>query len=109
MPRRCDRQKPRYDFLVSISDVPDAANAKRFLIQLDQELADLNFLWRARRKEGVVDAPRLHRLPEDAWCKYIRGETNRLGTGDYQYKHPGLVRDEGWIGNFSPVDTITME
>jgi len=109
VPRRCDRQKPRYDFLVSISDVPDAANAKRFLIQLDQELADLNFLWRARRKEGVVDAPRLHRLPEDAWCKYIRGETNRLGTGDYQYKHPGLVRDEGWIGNFSPVDTITME
>jgi hypothetical protein len=109
IPRRLNHQKPWYDFLVTISDLPDEAMAKQFLRQLDQELAELNFLWRARRNEGVLAAPRLCRLPKHGWDDYIQKELLRRETGDYQYKHPGLVQDVDWLRNFSPVDTILVE
>ena len=107
VPRRITPEGPRYDFLVEIADLPDATKARAFLNQLDQELAAINFLWRFRRKEGVVGAPRLLRLPPGAWDEYIQTEIRRRGTGDFQYKHPGLVQDENWIDNFRPVDVIT--
>lgn len=108
VPRRFDQQKPHYDFLVSITDLDEAVLANRFLCELDAQLSRLNFLWRARRKEGVLAAPRLQRLKPHAWDDYITEELSRRGTGDYQYKHPGLVQDQAWLQNFSPVDTITM-
>lgn len=98
-----------YVFLTEISDLPDAEMARRFLEQLDTELAQLNFLWRARRKEGVVGKPRLMRLPVGAWDQHMKRETSHRGTGDYQYKHPGLIQDENWLAKFSPIDTITLD
>ena len=109
VPRRVDREKPRYDFVVSVSDFPDAEAARRFLNQFDQELAELNFLWRARRKEGVIAPPRLCQISGTAWDDYLRAELNRRGTGDYQYKHPGLVRDQNWLNHFSFVETISAD
>ena len=109
VPRRMERQKPWFDFLVCISDFRDEPLARHFLQQLDLELATLNFLWRARRKEGVVAAPRLLRLPEGSWDTYIQQELRRRGTGDFQYKHPGLVQDQDWLRNFRPIDTICLE
>ena len=109
VPRRRSSEEQRYDFLAEIGDLPEATIARQFLRQLDQELAELNFLWRARRKEGVIGKPRLLRLPVQTWENFMRSETARRGTGDFQYKHPGLVQDESWIGNFRPIDTITLE
>ena len=109
VPRRLERQKPWYDFLVTISEIEDQNVARQFLKQLDQELADLNFLWRARRKEGVLAAPRICRIPTGAWDEYIKAELILRGTGDYQYKHPGLVQDQQWLEHFSLVDTINLE
>ncbi|HRA88400.1 MAG TPA: GH3 auxin-responsive promoter family protein [Planctomycetaceae bacterium] len=109
VPRRIDRQKPWYDFLISMSDVRDEQLAKRFLQELDLELAKLNFLWKFRRNERVVEAPRLVRLPDGAWDTYIQQELGRRGTGDFQYKHPGLVQDQDWLQYFRPVDTILLE
>ena len=109
VPRRRSSEEQRYDFLAEIGDLPEAMIARQFLRQLDQELAELNFLWRARRKEGVIGKPRLLRLPVQTWENFMRSETARRGTGDFQYKHPGLVQDESWIGNFRPIDTITLE
>ena len=106
IPQRLENQKPRYDFLVCEADFVDAEQARRFLRQLDQELAALNFLWRARRKEGVIAAPRLCLLRAGAWEEFIQTEATRRGTGDYQYKHPGLVKDSKWANHFSFVDTI---
>lgn len=108
VPRRLQREAPRYDFLIEQSDLPSPDLAKKFLEQLDQELAKINFLWRARRKEGVIAPPRLLRLAPKAWEKYIAAQTDRVGTGDYQYKHPGIVLDEKWIEQFHPVDIITL-
>ena len=106
VPRRLEREHPRYDFLVEITDLPEEAQARRFLEELDRELAALNFLWRARRKEGTLAPPHLVRLPEGTWARYVREETDRRGTGDYQYKHPGLVQDGTWGDQFAAVDVI---
>ncbi len=91
------REHPRYDFLVEIADLPDEAQARRFLEELDRELAALNFPL-AGSPEGDVDAAR--RIwcvcRRGTWARYVRAETDRRGTGDYQYKHPGLVQDGNW-------------
>jgi hypothetical protein len=109
VPRRAMGHKPWYDFLVAISEFRDSLVSQQFLAALDDELSKLNFLWRARRKEGVLAPPRLLRLPSSAWDEYVRQELSRRGTGDYQYKHPGLVKDQSWLANFSPVDSIVLE
>ena len=109
VPRRKSAEGQRYDFLVEISDLPEAEVARNFLKLLDQELAGLNFLWRARRREGVIGPPRLLRLPPQTWEAYMKSETQRRGTGDYQFKHPGLVQDESWIDYFHFIDTIGSE
>ena len=106
IPRRKSEEGQRYDFLVEISDLPQAETARLFLQQLDRELAGLNFLWRARRKEGVIGPPRLLRLPPGTWEAYMRAEAQRRRTGDFQFKHPGLIQDEKSIAYFTPIDTI---
>ncbi len=108
MPRRLQREAPRYDFLIEQTDVPQPELARRFLQHLDNELAKTNFLWRARRNEGVLAPPQLLRLPENTWEKYIASEVSRNGTGDFQYKHPGIVLKEDWVEQFQPVDIIQL-
>lgn len=109
VPCRIENEQPWYEFLVEITDFPERPLAERFLQQLDAELAEINFLWRARRKEGVLRPPRLHRLPEGAWAECIQKEVDRRGTGDYQYKHPGIVQEQSWLRQFEFVDTINPE
>lgn len=108
VPRRLFNQQPRYDFLIESADVPDAAQAQLFLGQLDSELQKLNFLWRARRREGVLQSPHLTRLAPGEWDRCMQREVKRRGTGDYQYKHPCLVMDEAWLEQFHIFDTITI-
>ena len=108
VPRRLEKEPPRYDFLLEHGQFADSHVARQFLQLLDQELAKLNFLWRARRKEGVLAPPHLWRLPDATWEEYIKTTTQRVGTGDYQYKHPGIVLDETWITQFTPTDIIQL-
>ncbi len=108
VPRRLAHQQPRYDFLVESSEMPDPQMASAFLRHLDSELGNLNFLWRARRREGVLQTPHLTRLAANEWDRCIQREVARRGTGDYQYKHPGLVTDESWLNQFGVLDTITL-
>lgn len=108
VPRRFASQQPRYDFLVESTDVPDRQQACSFLQELDSRLQQMNFLWRARRKEGVLQSPHLMRLAANEWERCIRREVDRRGTGDYQYKHPGLVTDEAWLHQFQILDTVTL-
>ncbi len=107
--RRLEHQHPRYDFLVEVDSLPNADLAQRFLQLLDEKLEAKNFLWRARRREGVLANPNLIRLPSGRWEQYIAEEVDRRGTGDYQYKHPGLVLDASWVDQFTPVDIIPLK
>jgi hypothetical protein len=91
IPVRLNHEQPHYDFLVEITDLPDEALAKRFMAQIDQELGRLNFLWRARRLEGVIKSPRLYLVPKGFFAEYQQKQVTDRGTGDYQYKHPGII------------------
>ena len=108
IPRRLMHQQPRYDFLIEQAELSRPEQAGEFLRTLDDELGNLNFLWRARRKEGVLQPPNLILLAANEWDRCIHNEVERRGTGDYQYKHPGLVVDESWLDQFEIRDTITL-
>lgn len=109
VPRRLLNEQPRYDFLVEASDLPQEDKARAFLDLLDSELESLNFLWKARRREGVLQSPHLIRLQSGEWERCIQAEVDRRGTGDYQYKHPGLVVDEGWVDQFRVQDVLRQK
>lgn len=108
VPRRLQNQQPRYDFLVEKNELKGADQSKEFLLALDSELAKINFLWRARRNEGVLQSPHLKQLANDEWDRCISKEVSKRGTGDYQYKHPGLVQDEAWLDQFKIEETIEI-
>lgn len=108
VPRRLEHQQPRYDFLIEASDVSNTQQARLFLAHLDEELQKLNFLWRARRQEGVLQSPHLSLLAPGEWDRTIQEEVQRRGTGDYQYKHPGLVAREEWLNQFRIQETVTL-
>lgn len=100
--------RPRYEFLIEHGDVPDDEVAHRFLNRVDELLMRSNFLYSARRKERVLDPPRLVRLRTGDWGAYVQKEIARRGTGEAQYKHPGIVTDASWLTRFNPVDTISL-
>ncbi len=109
VPTRPARERPCYVFIVERSDMPDEAQAQSFLEAVDRGLAASNFLYGARRREQVLGAPQLWRIPPGAWSHYIDAEIARRGTGDVQYKHPGLVQDETWLKQFHDFDVVTLD
>ena len=109
VPRRLEHRQPRYDFLTESTNFVSQQQARRFLESLDAELAGLNFLWKARRREGVLQSPHLQLLADKEWDRTIQEEVDRRGTGDYQYKHPGLVLDEGWVDQFRVQNVVVLD
>jgi hypothetical protein len=109
VPWRPGREAPCYAILVEHRDVSADAVARRFLESVDRRLIDLNFLYRARRREGVLGTPRLIRLRDGAWSEFVQAETSRRGTGDVQYKHPGLVQDVTLLERVPAVDSVTLD
>jgi hypothetical protein len=71
-------------------------------------LSATNFLYSARRREQVLGSPRLWRIPTGAWSQYVESEIARRGTGDVQYKHPGLVQDATLLNHLGNVDIVTL-
>jgi hypothetical protein len=94
--------------LIEHGDLPDQHVARQFAESLDRRLMGSNFLYSARRREGVLGHPRLVRIPTGAWADYVQAEVARRGTGDLQYKHPGLVQDPSWLGRFDAVDVVSV-
>ncbi len=108
VPLRPTDCSPCYTVMVEHSDIADWQTACRFLDGIDQRLKKSNFLYSARRREGVLGAPRLMRIPQGAWGTYIQAESDERGTGDVHYKHPGLVADSNWIRRFEEIDTVQL-
>jgi len=106
VPLRDAAGQPRYDILVEEGDLPDRTLARRFLEDVDRRLMAVNFLYSARRREGVLLPAKLRLIPTGRWREYIHQETQRRGTGDYQYKHPGLVQDAAWLDQFQTVALV---
>ncbi len=108
VPCRDGRELPRYVAVVEHGDIPDCSVAHRFLESVDRELMSTNFLYSARRREGVLGPPRLLRIRTGQWNQFVQAQIDRRGTGEAHYKHPGLVQDQSWLNEFTPVDTISI-
>ena len=108
VPARPARELPCYVFIVEQDDIPHEHLARNFLEAVDRGLAASNFLYSARRREQVLGPPHLWRIPSRAWSQYVESEIARRGTGDVQYKHPGLVQDAALLNHFSDVDIVTL-
>jgi hypothetical protein len=108
IPSRLGRDLPHYAVVVELGDIPSREAAVRFLEDLDRRLMAANFLYSGRRRDGVLGAPRLVRIPTGAWDKFVQGEIARRGTDEIQYKHPGIVRDQAWLARCNPVDVIEL-
>jgi hypothetical protein len=108
VPTRPLRESPCYIVIVEQGDIPDEGQARNFLEAVDRRLSAVNFLYSARRREQVLGSPRLWRIPTGAWSQYVESEIARRGTGDVQYKHPGLVQDSTLLNQFPEVDIVTL-
>jgi len=102
-PFRDESGRPRYLILAEQGDFCDDTRAREFVDELDRRLMGINFLVNYRRREGVLDAPRLLLIETGSWRRYMHQESERRGTGDYQFKHPGLVHDSHWTRQFTIV------
>jgi hypothetical protein len=100
VPTREADGRARYVVVVEKGDLPGDDAAGPFVDELERRLAAINFLYAARRREGTLLPLKLRWIPTGEWARHIRAETQRRGTGDYQYKHPGLVQDAGWLRQF---------
>jgi len=105
-PFRDETGKPRYLILAERSDFRDEAQARSFIDELDRRLMGINFLVNYRRREGVLAAPRLLLIEPGSWKRFLERESERRGTGDFQFKHPGLVHDANWAKQFSVFDEL---
>ena len=108
VPLRPAGEAPYYAIIAEKPDVQDESTARKFLEEVDRRLMSTNFLYNARRREGVLGSPRLHRIPDGGWENYIQAEITRRGTGEAHYKHPGLVQNPDWLKDFPVIDTIPM-
>jgi hypothetical protein len=105
-PFRDANGRPRYLVLAEQGDFQNDAQASAFIDELDRRLMGINFLVNYRRREGVLDAPRLVLIESGSWARHIQEESARRGTGDFQYKHPGLVHHSEWVKQFKSTGDI---
>lgn len=108
VPTRPRGELPCYIFVVEQGDTRDEDQARDLLEAVDRRLSAANFLYSARRRELVLGPPRLWRIPKGAWSQYIESEIVRRGTGDAQYKHPGLVQDATILNRFRDYEIVTL-
>ncbi len=107
IPTRPEGDLPCYVVIVEGQTISSQPLRDQFLQRLDERLMSVNFLYAARRREGVLGFPRLHPIALRAWERFISEEVARRGTGDYQYKHPGLVQDDSWLERLPAVPSPT--
>lgn len=109
VPTRPGRELPCYIIVIEQDNVPGLDIAQQFLGEIDRSLRASNFLYSASRREKVLGPLRLRRIPTGAWAKFIQEEVERRGTGEAQYKHPGLVQDPQWLEQFQPIDCVLLQ
>ena len=100
---RDEAGRPRYLVLAELGDFESDAQSQGFIDELDRRLMAINFLVNYRRREGVLDAPRLTLIETGSWSRYIQREGDRRGTGDFQYKLPGIVHDSAGTRQFTTI------
>ncbi len=87
-----DDRQPYYGLFLEESDATDEPLLRRFLAELDQQLARQNIEYAAKR-HGRLGPVRALLLPTGTWAAWDRNRLAQTGGSPEQYKHPCLIGD----------------
>ena len=96
--------KPRYCIIVETQESGDQTQAANFLRAIDDDLREHVYMYGVNRRNHILDAACLVRIPTGAWRQYVAEKTSTNSTGDSQYKHKPLVADLEFVGKLHVVD-----
>lgn len=103
-PRLIPGERPRYGIIVETHEVSDQTQAAEFLRTFDDDLRTHVYMYGVNRRNHLLDAACLVRIPTGAWRRFVAEKTGSTGSGDSQYKHKPLVADPEFISQLKVVD-----
>ncbi len=109
LPTRGDQRPSYYGILSDSEALRDDSMARRFLAALDQALAAMNVMYRQKRGDSSIGAPRLLRLSRGSWSRHTEIASRQWGTGDTQYKHPVLLPQGAWPDGIGLLDIVAID
>ncbi len=109
LPTREDQRPSYYGILSDSEALRDDSMARRFLAAFDQALAAMNIMYRAKRGDASIGAPRLLRLSRGSWSRHTEIAGRQRGTGDTQYKHPVLLAQGTWPEGIDLLDIVAID
>ncbi len=82
--------RPRYAIFVEGRNVPVHAHEleEQLAKAIDDQLISMNIMYRQKRSDGSLNAPRLIWLPEGTWSMFAGIESRKRRTGESQFKQP---------------------
>lgn len=96
-------QRPRYGIIVETQETGSESQAAEFLRVYDNDLREKVYMYGVNRRNHILDAACLIRIPTGAWRQFIAEKT--AAHGDSQYKHKPLVPDPQFISHLKIVNT----
>ncbi len=97
-------ERPRYAIIIETQESGNQTQAAQFLKVYDEDLRHV-YMYGVNRRNNILDAACLVRIPTGAWRRFIAEKTGTHGSGDSQYKHKPLVADPEFINQFQIVNT----
>src|SRR6185295_3875415 len=83
-------QRPRYVMVVEEQEAGNHRQAAEFLRAFDADLCENVHIYGIVRKNRLLEAPVLARIPAGGWRDYVASKVGSHGGGDSQYKHKPL-------------------
>lgn len=96
--------RPRYVMVVEEQEAGNHQQAAEFLKAFDADLCEKVHIYGIVRKNRLLEAPVLARIPAGAWRQYVAGKVGSHGGGDSQYKHKPLVADPNYLNQLPIID-----
>ncbi|MDB5390771.1 MAG: auxin-responsive promoter [Planctomycetaceae bacterium] len=97
-------ERPRYGIVVETHEAGNQSQASDFLRAFDDDLRKHVYMYGVNRRNQLLDAACLVRIPTGAWRQYVAEKTSSNSSGDSQYKHKPLVADTEFINRLKIVD-----
>ena len=88
--------RPRYAIFVESRHISvDALELGSQLAQdIDARIVSMNMMYRQKRSDGLLRAPRVEWLPPGTWSKFAGIESRKRQTGESQFKQPVFLSPE---------------
>ena len=82
--------RPHYAIFLEGRNIPEDGHALEEPLAkiIDDHLASLNIMYRQKRSDGSLSAPRLIWLPQGTWNMFAGIESRKRRTGESQFKQP---------------------